>query len=65
MPIDIHEKVDTESINSYVSQMQEDGKTVSAAYPEIDIIREVDYLKEKIQKIQILINYQSIWNFRT
>ena len=27
--------------------MQEDGKTVSAAYPEIDIIREVDYLKEK------------------
>ena len=46
-PLTYMKKVDTESINSYVSQMQEDGKTVSAAYPEIDIIREVDYLKEK------------------
>ena len=27
--------------------MQEDGKTVNTAYPEIDIIREVSYLKEK------------------
>lgn len=46
-PLTYMKKIDTESINSYVSQMQEDGKTVSAAYPEIDIIREVDYLKEK------------------
>lgn len=46
-PLTYMKKVDTESINSYVSQMQEDGKTVSAAYPEIDIIREVEYLKEK------------------
>ena len=46
-PLTYMKKIDTESIISYVSQMQEDGKTVSAAYPEIDIIREVDYLKEK------------------
>lgn len=46
-PLTYMKKVDTESINSYVSQMQDNGKTVSAAYPEIDIIREVDYLKEK------------------
>lgn len=46
-PLTYMKKVDTESINSYVSQMQEDEKSVSAAYPEIDIIREVDYLKEK------------------
>ncbi len=46
-PLTYMKKVDTESINSYVSQMQDNGKIVSAAYPEIDIIREVDYLKEK------------------
>ena len=46
-PLTYMKKVDTESINSYVSQMQEDEKSVSAAYPEIDIIREVEYLKEK------------------
>lgn len=46
-PLTYMKKVDTESINSYVSQMQDNGKIVSAAYPEIDIIREVEYLKEK------------------
>ena len=46
-PLTYMKKVDTESINSYVSQMQDNGKIVSAAYPEIDIIGEVDYLKEK------------------
>lgn len=46
-PLTYMKKIDTASINSYVSQMQEDGKTVSAAYPEIDIIREVNYLREK------------------
>ena len=46
-PLTYMKKVDTERINSYVSQMQEDEKSVSAAYPEIDIIREVEYLKEK------------------
>ena len=46
-PLTYMKKVDTESINSYVSQMQDNGKTVSAAYPEIDIIREVDCFKEK------------------
>ena len=46
-PLTYMKKIDTESINTYISQMQEDGKTVNTAYPEIDIIREVSYLKEK------------------
>ena len=35
-------KVDTNTINSYVEQIKQEGKSVSAAYPEIDLIREVD-----------------------
>ena len=46
-PLTYMKKIDTERINSYVSQIQEEGKTVSAAYPEIDVIREAEYLKEK------------------
>ena len=46
-PLTYMKKVDTETLNSYVEQLQQDGKSVSAAYPEIDIIREYDYLQEK------------------
>lgn len=46
-PLTFMKKVDTNTINSYVEQIKQEGKSVSAAYPEIDLIREVDYLKEK------------------
>lgn len=46
-PLTYMKKIDTENINTYISQIQEGEKTVSKAYPEIDIIREVNYLKEK------------------
>ena len=49
-PLTYMKKVDTESINSYVSQMQEDEKSVSAAYTEINIIRKDEYMKEKNQE---------------
>ena len=42
------EKIPQDNINQYVKQLQEDGgKTVSQVYPEIDIIREYNWLKEK------------------
>lgn len=46
-PLTYMEKIPTEDINKYVGQLQEEGKEVSNVYPEIDIIREYDYLKEK------------------
>ena len=48
------EKVDTEQLNTYVQQLKDDGKEVSAAYSEIDIVREIDFLKEKFPDDQKL-----------
>lgn len=46
-PLTYMKKMDANSINNYTEQLKQDEKIVSAAYPEIDLIREVDYLKEK------------------
>ena len=46
-PLTFMQKIPTENINQYVSQLQESGKSVSSAYPEIDIIREYEFLKEQ------------------
>ena len=47
-PLNFMEKIPQDNINQYVKQLQEDGgKTVSQVYPEIDIIREYNWLKEK------------------
>ena len=46
-PITYMEKVSAEDINKYITQLQEDGKQVSKAYPEMDLIREYNWLKEK------------------
>lgn len=62
-PLTYMEKIPTEDINKYVSQLQEGGKSVSAAYPEIDLIREHEFLKEKnpddpnIEKINLQMNF--------
>lgn len=62
-PLTYMEKVNPEKINTYVQQIKNDGKEVSSAYPEIDIIRELDYLKEKfpededLNKININMNF--------
>ena len=45
-PLTYMKKIDKDNINTYVTQLQEDGKSVSQAYSEIDILRELDYLKE-------------------
>lgn len=46
-PLTYMKKIDVNILNSYVEQLKQDGKSVSSAYPEMDIIREYDYLKGK------------------
>ena len=40
-------KEEAEKMNTYIQQLKDDGKALSNAYPEIDLIREYNYLKEK------------------
>ena len=62
-PLTFMEKIPTENINHYVQQLQENGKTVSQVYPEIDLIREHQFLKEKnpedanVNKLNIQMNF--------
>lgn len=46
-PLTYMEKIDKTQLESYVQEMKNSGIVVSEAYSEIDIIRELDYLKEK------------------
>ena len=46
-PLTYMEKIPTEDINKYITQLQEEGKIKSNVYPEIDVIREQQWLKEK------------------
>lgn len=62
-PITYMEKMSTEDINKYVTQLQEEGKSVSNVYPEIDLIREYEWLKEKnpedsnVEKLNLQMNF--------
>ena len=62
-PLTFMQKVPQESINHYVEQLQENGKAVSQVYPEIDVIREANWLKENnpedenIEKLDIEMNF--------
>lgn len=62
-PLTYMEKIDTNKINTYVSQLKEDGKITNQAYVEIDIIRELDYLKEKNQGDETLNEINMNMNF--
>lgn len=46
-PLTYMERIDKTQLDTYVQQMKNDGMVVSQAYSEIDIVRELDYLKEK------------------
>ena len=46
-PLTYMEKIPTEDINKYITQLKEEGKIKSNVYPEIDVIREQQWLKEK------------------
>lgn len=46
-PLTYMVKIDNTQLETYVQQMKNDNMVISQAYSEIDIIRELDYLKEK------------------
>ena len=62
-PLTYMEKLNNDQINTYVQQLKDGGITVNQAYSEIDIIRELDYLKEKmpedegLNKINLNMNF--------
>ena len=62
-PLTYMEKIPTENINNYVQQLKDDGKTISQVYPEIDVIRDYEFLKEKnpedenVEKANIQMNF--------
>jgi len=62
-PLTYMEKISKDEINKYVTQLQEEGKSVSSVYPEIDLIREYNWLKEKnpeddnIDKVNLQMNF--------
>ena len=51
-PLTYMERIDKTQIDTYVQQLKDNGMSINQAYSEIDIIRELDYLKEKFQDDQ-------------
>ena len=47
-PLTYMEKIDKNQLDTYVQQMKDDGMAVSQAYSEIDIVRDIKYLKDKV-----------------
>ena len=62
-PLTYMKKADTETVNTYVQQLKDSEKEVSAAYPEIDIIREIGFLQEKNPEDSELKNLSFNMNF--
>ena len=62
-PLTYMERVDKDQINTYIQQMKDDGKTVSEAYSEIDVVREIEYLREKFPEDEKLKEINLNMNF--
>ena len=62
-PLTYMERIDKTQIDTYVQQLKDNGMSINQAYSEIDIIRELDYLKEKmpedegLNKINLNMNF--------
>lgn len=62
-PLTFMEKIPQENINTYIQQLKDEGKVISNVYPEIDLIRETELLKEKnpedqfVEKTNIQMNF--------
>ncbi len=62
-PLTYMEKIPTDSLNTYVNQLKEEGRTISEVYPEIDLIREADWLKgknpedENVDRLKLEMNF--------
>ncbi len=48
-PLTFMRKVPTDTLNTYINQMKEEGKEVNNVYPEIDIIREKGKTNEDVK----------------
>ena len=62
-PLTYMERIDKTQIDTYVQQLKDKGMSVNQAYSEIDIIRELDYLKEKFPDDQTLDKINLNMNF--
>lgn len=49
-PLTYMAKMPQDNINTYIQQLKEAEKPVSEVYPEIDLIREYEFLKEKSRR---------------
>lgn len=62
-PLTYMEKMTTDDINKYTTQLQEEGREISKVYPEIDLIREYNWLQEKnpedenVQKLNLQMTF--------
>lgn len=62
-PITYMEKVPQDNLNAYIQQLKDGEKNISNVYPEIDLIREYNYLKEinpedeNVEKLNIQMNF--------
>ena len=62
-PLTYIEKVDKTKIDTYTQQIKDAGMDVSQAYSEIDIIREIDFLRENNPEDETLKNININMNF--
>ena len=62
-PLTYMERIDKTQIDTYVQQLKEGGMSVNSAYSEIDIIREIDYLRVKFPEDETLNKINLNMNF--
>lgn len=62
-PLTYMKNIDKSQLDNYIQQMNNDGMVVSQAYSEIDIVRELDYLKEKFPEDETLKEINLNMNF--
>ena len=62
-PLTYMERIDKTQIDTYVQQLKDNGMSINQAHSEIDIIRELDYLKEKFPDDQTLDKINLNMNF--
>ena len=62
-PITFMEKVPVENIETYKTQLQENGREYNSTYPEMSLIREYEFLKEKNPEDAYVENLKINMNF--
>ena len=62
-PLTYMERIDKTQIDTYVQQLKEEEMSVNSAYSEIDIIREIDYLRVKFPEDETLNKINLNMNF--